>query len=115
MTGPHLSETENWPGYGQEPSGRRPTPYLLSLLGATYDCAVTDLLDVADYQHMRPADRLILDQAITTPGGNGVQSAAGRVPAAVRSQPGPLTVSPRSQPPPRTNRGTGGRRRGRRD
>jgi hypothetical protein len=100
MTGPHLSETENWPGYGQEPSGRRPTPYLLSLLAATYDCAVTDLLDVADYQHMRPADRLILDQTITTPGGNGVsQSAAGRVPAAVRSQPGPLPVSPRSQPP----------------
>jgi hypothetical protein len=99
MTGPHLSETENWPGYGTEPSGRRPTPYLLSLLAATYDCAVTDLLDMADYQHMRPSDRLILEQAVVPASGDRVnRSAASQVPAAVRSTPGPLTISSRPQP-----------------
>lgn len=100
MTGPHLSETETWPGYGPEPSGRRPTPYLLSLLAASYDCAVTDLLDMADYQHMRPSDRLILDQA-AGPGGNSVsRPAPGQISAAIAPPPGLLTVSPRPQPPP---------------
>jgi hypothetical protein len=62
MTGPHLCETENWPGYGPKPAGRRPTPYLLSLLATVYDCAVADLLDMADYEHMHPADRLIISK-----------------------------------------------------
>ena len=60
MTGPHLCEVEAWPGYGTKPSGRRPTPYLLSLLAAAYDCATADLLDLADYEHIRPADLLVL-------------------------------------------------------
>ncbi len=60
MTGPHLCEYENWPGEGPEPAGRRPTPYLLSLLAGVYRCTVHDLLDVADYEHMPPADRLIV-------------------------------------------------------
>jgi hypothetical protein len=60
MTGPHLCEVESWPGYGSAPAGRRPTPYLLSLLATAYDCAIADLLDLADYEHMRPADLLIL-------------------------------------------------------
>jgi hypothetical protein len=42
MTAPHLSEYENWPGHRPEPSGRRPAPYLLAVLAAVYDCAVTD-------------------------------------------------------------------------
>lgn len=62
MTAPHLSEYENWPGPGVTPAGRRPTPYLLSLLASVYECAVHDLLDVADYEHMPPADRLIIDK-----------------------------------------------------
>ncbi len=61
MTAPHLSEYENWPGPGVTPAGRRPTPYLLSLLASVYECAVHDLLDVADYEHMPPADRLIIN------------------------------------------------------
>jgi hypothetical protein len=65
MTAAHLSEYENWPGVAREPPGRRPTPYLLSLLAAVYGCAVYDLLDVADYRRMPAADRLILDK--TTP------------------------------------------------
>lgn len=84
MTGPHLCEVEAWPGHGTEPTGRRPTPYLLSLLAAAYGCAVQDLLDLADYQHMRPADRLTLGKchpsldsrnAGQTPGPHSVQPA----------------------------------------
>src|SRR6266550_2038724 len=71
MTAAHLCEHENWPGEGPEPSGRRPTPYLLSLLAAVYGCEVADLLDVADYEHMRPADRLILDKAAPPDGQRG--------------------------------------------
>ena len=62
MTGPHLCEHENWPGEGSSPAGRRPTPYFLSLLAVVYGCPLHDLLDVADYRHMPPADRLIMDK-----------------------------------------------------
>jgi hypothetical protein len=62
MTAPHLSEYENWPGHRPEPSGRRPTPYLLAVLAAVYDCAVADLIDLADREHLRPVDLLILDK-----------------------------------------------------
>jgi hypothetical protein len=62
MTAPHLSEYENWPGHRPEPSGRRPTLYLLAVLAAVYDCAVADLVDLADREHLRPADLLILDK-----------------------------------------------------
>jgi hypothetical protein len=61
MTAAHLCEHENWPGHGPEPSGRRPTPYLLARLAAVYGCAVTDLIDLDDRQHLPPADLLILD------------------------------------------------------
>lgn len=63
MTSSHLCEMEGWPGEGNKPSGRRPTPYMLSLLAAVYGCAIADLLDTADYQHMRPTERIILDKA----------------------------------------------------
>jgi hypothetical protein len=62
MTAAHLCEHENWPGHGPEPSGRRPTPYLLALLAAVYGCAVTDLIDLADREHLPPVDLLILDK-----------------------------------------------------
>lgn len=62
MTGPHLCEYENWPGPGEKPAGRRPTPLVLALLVSVYNTStVHDLLDVADYEHMPPADRLVLD------------------------------------------------------
>jgi len=63
MTGPHLSEYENWPGEQPAPAGRRPTPHLLSLLASVYGCTVHDLLDVADYEHMPPADRLVVGKS----------------------------------------------------
>ena len=62
MTAPHLCEHENWPGYGSRPSGRRPTPYLLAVLAAVYDCAVTDLIDLTDREQFPTADLLILDK-----------------------------------------------------
>lgn len=67
MTGAHLCEHELWPGHapketGRKRDGRRPTPYLLSLLACVYQCDVPDLLDLADYEHMPPADRLVLDK-----------------------------------------------------
>lgn len=67
MTSSHLCEMEGWPGEEADgrPSGRRPTPYLLSLLATVYGCTPADLLDTADYQHLRPADRIILGK---TPG-----------------------------------------------
>jgi tetratricopeptide (TPR) repeat protein len=61
MTAAHLCEYENWPGFGSKPSGRRPTPYLLALLAALYDCQVTDLIDLADREHLPAADLLVLD------------------------------------------------------
>jgi hypothetical protein len=65
MTGPHLCEYENWPGPGPKPSGRRPTPLVLALLAATYNTPdVHDLLDFADYEHVPPADRLVLDASV---------------------------------------------------
>jgi hypothetical protein len=71
MTGPHLCEYENWPGEGPAQSGRRPTPYLLSLLAAVYGCTVHDLLDVADYEHMPAADRLIVGKFASADGQHG--------------------------------------------
>jgi tetratricopeptide (TPR) repeat protein len=76
MTGPHLSEYENWPGERPSPTGRRPTPHLLSLLAGVY---VHDLLDVADYEHMPPADRLVVGKSPPTgePHDHGVPSISG--------------------------------------
>lgn len=62
MTAAHLSEHENWPGVASVPTGRRPTPYLLSLLAAVYGCAIDDLLDAADRERMPASDRLVLDK-----------------------------------------------------
>ena len=62
MTAPHLSEYENWPGHGPKPTGRRPTPYLLAVLAAVYDCTVADLVDLADRERLPAADILILDK-----------------------------------------------------
>ena len=61
MTASHLCEYESWPGHGSEPSGRRPTPYLLALLAAVYNCGAIDLIDLADREHLLPAQLLILD------------------------------------------------------
>ena len=87
MTASHLCEHENWPGHGTQTSGRRPTPYLLAVLAAVYDCAVTDLIDLADREHLPPADLLILDKY-----GNRQRATAGEPGSATLV---PLTHAPR--------------------
>ena len=77
MTASHLSEYENWPGHSPQPAGRRPAPYLLAVLAAVYDCAVADLVDLADREHLRPADLLILDKYSNKPVGVTGQSVVG--------------------------------------
>jgi hypothetical protein len=69
MTSAHLSEYETWPGHGPRPAGRRPSPYLLTVLAIVYDCTVGDLIDYADREHMPPADLLILDKHSNKPSG----------------------------------------------
>jgi hypothetical protein len=81
MSGGHLSEYENWPGPGAEPAGRKPTARLLVLLADVYGCAVTDLVDLADRQHLTPADLLLIDRPAATAGGS-----AGPAPAPPPSQ-----------------------------
>jgi hypothetical protein len=101
MTAPHLSEYENWPGPRATPTGRRPTPYLLALLAGVYECAVHDLLDLSDYEHMPPADRLVIDKTahaeVWQPvGGGAVAPAAGvsqRRPGTPLSSPAVFRVS----------------------
>lgn len=61
MTSAHLCEYENWPGFGDIPTGRKPGAYLLAVLAGIYDCQVSDLIDLADRQHLSRADLLIMD------------------------------------------------------
>jgi len=67
MTGPHLCEAEAWPGPGEQPTGRRPSPYLLSLLAAVYGCTVSELADIHDRRHMPPGEMLILEKYSQSP------------------------------------------------
>ena len=96
MTGPHLSEYENWPGDGPKPTSRRPTPYLLSLLAGVYRCTVHDLMDSADYEHMPPADRLLLGKSPVSDRqrdhADQDTGIAGRAKAAVRLAPPPPSI-----------------------
>jgi hypothetical protein len=61
MTHSRLCEYESWPGEGRSPTGRKPTPYVLALLGRTYGAGIPDLLDLRDYEKLSPADRLIIE------------------------------------------------------
>jgi len=52
-----LCEYEKWPH-----SERRPSVYVLVMLAQVYQAGVLSLLDLADYEHLPPADRLALCQ-----------------------------------------------------
>lgn len=67
MTAAHLCEYEEWPGEalpgsGREPTGRKPTPYILSLLARAYATTVPSLVDEADQAWLPPADRLVIGE-----------------------------------------------------
>jgi hypothetical protein len=87
MTAPHLSEYETWPGHGAVPSGRRPTPSLLAVLAAVYGCAVTDLIDFADREHLPSSDLLIVDNY-------GVSRSVASPATAGQARPGPDEPAP---------------------
>ncbi len=58
MIAPYLCELEHWPYPGRR---RRLTPQLLALLATAYGTDIHSLLDVSDREHLRPADRLVID------------------------------------------------------
>lgn len=67
MSGSHLCEMEAWPGVGTEPAGRRPRPYVFALLASVYGCAVPELIDLADREHLPPGDLLVLEKYTQSP------------------------------------------------
>ncbi len=64
MTAAHLCEYENWPGSGTSPTGRKPTPIVLSLLAYLYGTTIRGLLDFYDYESFPPRDRLVIEQLV---------------------------------------------------
>ena len=71
MTAAHLCEYEDWPGEaspgsGREPTGRKPTAYILSLLARAYGTTVPSLVDETDQAWLPPADRLVITQLAAT-------------------------------------------------
>jgi hypothetical protein len=64
MTGPKLSEMENWPAPNIR---RRPTPQLLALLAEVYDTSIHNLIDLDDREHLTPADALLINTARRSP------------------------------------------------
>src|ERR1700760_135295 len=67
MTAAHLCEYEDWPGEaspgsGREPTGRKPTAYILSLLARAYATTVPSLVDETDQAWLPAADRLGITQ-----------------------------------------------------
>jgi hypothetical protein len=62
MTVSSLCELELWPDATY--SRRRLTPQVLALLATVYGTDVHSLLDVHDHEHMRPADRLVIDAMV---------------------------------------------------
>ncbi|MEX5710757.1 hypothetical protein AB1484_21210 [Parafrankia sp. FMc6] len=63
MTGPKLSELENWPLPNNR---RRPTPQILALLAEVYDTSIHNLIDLDDREHFGPADLLLIDKTSRT-------------------------------------------------
>jgi hypothetical protein len=106
MTASHLSEYETWPGHGPEPAGRRPNPYLLAVLAAVYDCAVTDLIDLPDRQHLPPGDLLILDKYSQRPARQ--VNPDNQRPPQTPEAPGEAVSAPQAMPLPGAGAHTGG-------
>ncbi|MCK9904448.1 hypothetical protein MXD63_30950 [Frankia sp. Cpl3] len=63
MTGPRLSELENWPLPNNR---RRPTPQILALLAEVYGTGIHNLIDLDDREHLTPADSLLISKTTKT-------------------------------------------------
>jgi hypothetical protein len=61
MTAGHLSEYENWPGPGAQPTGRKPSPYFLAVLSEVYGCQATELVDIADRSSLPRTELMVID------------------------------------------------------
>ncbi|WP_235498478.1 hypothetical protein [Frankia sp. R43] len=91
MTGPKLSELENWP----LPSNRRrPTPQLLALLAAVYGTSIHNLIDLDDREHLTPADLLLINRIDRTGPDHArdLPAPPATLPGSEFSQPGSLVV-----------------------
>ena len=91
MSASHLCEYEQWPGQaskdtGRKPGGRRPSPYLLATLASVYGATVFDLIDLANREHLPPADLLVLEEYGRNQPARGHPSPA-RQPTAAAIQP----------------------------
>lgn len=86
MTAAHLSEYENWPGLGAQPTGRKPSPYFLAVLSEVYGCQATELVDIADRATLPRTDLMVIDtytkQGIPS---ERTQSRTGVIPASAGS------------------------------
>jgi hypothetical protein len=80
MIGTRIGEYERWPH-----GGRRPSTYVLTVLGALYRTTLDRLLDYDDYRHLPDQDRAVLAALLST-GANVL--AAATAPAA----PAPMLV-----------------------
>src|SRR6201994_4264334 len=113
MTAAHLCEYEDWPGEaspgsGREPTGRKPTAYILSLLARAYSTTVPSLVDETDQAWLPPADPLGITPLAgsgagdrPTPAGGGAAAArhdGGAVPAVPAHAPGPGRRAPGAGP-----------------
>ncbi|WP_374403153.1 hypothetical protein [Frankia sp. Cj3] len=63
MTGPRLSELENWPLPNNR---RRLTPQLLALLAEVYGTGIHNLIDLDDREHLSPTDALLISKTLRT-------------------------------------------------
>jgi hypothetical protein len=62
MVGTRIGEYERWPQ-----GGRRPSPYVLTVLAEVYGTEVRALLDQADDRAMPEQDRAVLAALSTSP------------------------------------------------
>jgi tetratricopeptide (TPR) repeat protein/transcriptional regulator with XRE-family HTH domain len=96
MTGPKLSEVENWPLPNNR---RRPTPQLLALLAEVYDTAIHNLIDLDDREQLTPADMLLLSRIDRAGPGEHRDRSLPVTPHNTRAPQQPSTLAARAETP----------------
>jgi transcriptional regulator with XRE-family HTH domain len=100
MVGTRIGEYERWPQ-----GGRRPSPYVLTVLAEVYGTDVRALLDQADDRNMPEQDRAVLAALTSSPSGRRVvPRAAPPQPLlprrALPAPPAPVEPAPAARPTP---------------